>query len=357
MRRSLVKLGGLVLALTCTSLAAGAVTASSSNAVLSKQLAAATLTGDGSTFQLNYTQAIISGFKQRQPLVTVKYEGIGSTRGLDDFANQRVDFAGTDTPFTPESAAAAKGGPFFYFPMVVAPLNVSYNVPGVSNLQLSPDTIAWIFQGLIKTWDSALIKQDNPNVSLPSIPIIVAHRADGSGTTQNFTRFLTEAAPVTWALGTGATIQWPVDSQGGAGDAGVAQIVKTTVGAIGYVDYADAHALGLSSALIKNATGNYVAPSAESATSALVGVLVNPDLTFDPINAPGPDAYPITVPTWLVVYRCQADPRKAAALKAMLRFAYSGGQQLADDIGYVPLAPRVLRGAKAQIKDIAEAPC
>ena len=357
MRRSLVKLGGLVLALTCTSLAVGAVSAFSSSAVPRKQLAAATLTGDGSTFQLNYTQAIIGGFKQRQPLVTVKYEGIGSTRGLDDFANQRVDFAGTDIPFTPESAAAAKGGAFFYFPMVVAPLNVTYNIPGVSDLQLSPDTIAGIFQGLITTWDSPVIKQDNPTLSLPNIPVVVAHRADGSGTTQNFTRFLSEAAPATWALGTGATIHWPVDSQGGAGDVGVAQIVKTTPGAIGYVDYSDAHALELASASIKNAGGSYVAPSSESAGASLAGVLVNPDLTFDPINSPDPGAYPITTPTWLVVYRCQPDPKKAAALRAMLRFAYSLGQQLADGIGYVPLAPRVTRSAKDQITDIIAAPC
>ena len=143
----------------------------------------------------------------------------------------------------------------------------------------------------------------------------------------------------------------------GAGDAGVAQIVKTTVGAIGYVGYVDAHAFMLSSASIKNATGNYVAPSPESAAAALVGVLVNPDLTFDPINATDPDAYPITAPTWLVVSRCQADPRKAAALKAMLRFAYSEGPQLADDIGYTPLARPFLRSAKAQINDIAAAPC
>ena len=341
MRRSLVKLGGLVLALTCTSVAAGAVTAPSSNAVRGKQLAATTLTGDGSTFQLNYTQAVISGFKQLQPLVTVKYEGIGSTRGLDDFANQRVDFAGTDTPFTPEAAAAAKGGTFFYFPTVVAPLNVSYNIPGVSNLQLSPDTIAWIFQGLIKTWDSSLIKQENPTLSLPNIPIIVAHRADGSGTTQNFTRFLTEAAPATWALGTGATIHWPVDSQGGAGDVGVAQIVKTTVGAIGYVDYSDAHALGLSDRVDQERRWQL--------RGAVVGIgrcgarrragESRSDLRSDQFGRPGcvSDHYSDMARRLSMSGRSAKRPRPS---RRCCRFAYSAGQQLADGIGYVPLAPR-----------------
>ena len=128
---------------------------------------------------------------------------------------------------------------------MVAPVSVAYNVPGVSDLQLSPDTIAEIFQGEITTWDSPAIKQENSGVSLPNLPITVAHRADGSGTTENFTRFLTEAAPAVWTLGSGTTIVWPIHSQGGAGNLGVAQIVETTEGAVSYVDYPDAHALEL----------------------------------------------------------------------------------------------------------------
>ena len=357
MRRARVKLAGLVATLVCITLVSAVVDASESQAVSRGKLPAVTLNGDGSTFQLNYTQAVISAFKERQPLVTVNYQGVGSARGLDDFANQRVDFAGSDTPFTSESAAAAKGGSFLYFPTVAAPIAVSYNLPGISDLKLSPDTIAEIFQGEIKTWDSAPIAVENPNLSLPSIPIVVAHRADGSGTTQNFTRFLTEAAPATWALGSGATVNWPADSQGGAGNFGVAQIVLTTKGGIGYVDYADASALVLQNAAIKNAAGRYISPSLESAAAALANVLVNRDLTLDPINAAEPDAYPITAATWLLVYRCQPDPRKAAALRALLRFTYTAGQQPPEDIGFVTLGERFVRPARAQIREIVNAPC
>ena len=244
MRRSIVKLGGLVAALVCTAVVNAAATVPS-GPVHGKKLAATTITGDGSTFQLNYTQAIIGQFRQRQPKVMVSYEGVGSPRGLDDLANRRVDFAGTDVPFGRDSAPSGNGHDFLYFPLVVAPISIAYNVPGVSDLQLSPDTIAEIFQGEITTWDTPAIKQENSGASLPDMPIVVAHRADGSGTTANFTRFLTGAAPAVWTLRSGATIAWPIHSQAGAGNLGVAQIVKTTEGAVSYVDDPDAHALDL----------------------------------------------------------------------------------------------------------------
>jgi phosphate transport system substrate-binding protein len=357
MRRSIVKLVGLVTALVCTGVVSAAAITVPSEPVHGKRLAAITITGDGSTFQLNYTQAIIGEFRQRQPKVTVSYEAVGSPRGLDDLANRRVDFAGSDIPFGRESARVGNGHEFLYFPLAVAPISVAYNVPGVSDLQLSPDTIAQIFEGEITTWDAPSIKQENSGVSLPNTPIIVVHRADDSGTTENFTRFLMEAAPAVWTLGSGTTIAWPIHSQAGAGNLGVAQIVSTTEGAVAYLDYPDAHALDLTSASIKNSAGKYVAASSDGAGAALAGALVNGDLTFDPIGSPVPDAYPITAPTWLVVERCQSDPGKAAALRAMLRFAYSAGPQLADDVGYVPLDELILRLAKAQVRQIVAMPC
>jgi phosphate transport system substrate-binding protein len=357
MRRSIVKLGGLVAALVCAAVVNAAATTVPSEPVHGKKLPATTITGDGSTFQLNYTQGIISEFRQRQPKVTVSYEGVGSTQGLDDLAKGRVDFAGSDIPFRRDSVPAGNGHDFLYFPLVVAPISIAYNVPGVSDLQLSPDTIAEIFQGEITSWDSPSIKQENSGVSLPNTPIIVVHRADGSGTTENFTRFLMQAAPAAWTLRSGATLAWPIHSQAGAGNLGVAQIVATTEGAVTYLDYPDAHALDLTSASIKNSAGKYIAASPSGAGAALTGVLVNGDLTFDPIGSLVPDAYPITAPTWLVVERCQSDPGKAAALRAMLRFTYSAGAQLADDAGYVPLDNRILRLAKAQVRQIVAMPC
>ena len=353
MGRSRRALRGLSVAtLVCSVIAGGQHAALAVVGAPTKTLARTTLHGSGSTFQLNYTQAAIGAFMQRKPAVTVRYAGIGSPRAVDDFANRKVDFAGIDRALTPEAVASVTGGPYSYFPLVVAPITLAYNVPNVSGLRLSADTIAQIFQGDITRWDAPAIKAENPDLTLPSLPISVAHRSERSGTTQNFTSFLVRAAPFRWTLGSGSTVRWPPNSPGGAGNFGVAQIVKTTPGAIGYVDYANAQALLLEVASVKNANGEYVAPSLESASAALAATPVNDDLTFDPIDASGPDAYPITAGSWLVAYRHQTDPRKAAALKALLRFLYAGGQSLAESVDYAALPARLVRLSRAQIDDI-----
>ena len=114
--------------------------------------------------------------------------------------NGVVDFAGTDSAYKPRDPQPAE--PVLNFPTVGAPITMSYNLSGVDKLQLSADTIAGIFQGTIKTWDDSAIKADNPGATLPSTAITVAHRSDGSGTTANFTKYLTKAAPTSWKLGT-----------------------------------------------------------------------------------------------------------------------------------------------------------
>ncbi len=177
---------------------------------------------------------------------------------------------------------------------------MAYNLSGVSNLKLSPATIAGIFSGKIKTWNDPAIKADNSGVSLPSTPITLAVRSDSSGTTQNFTEFLVDAAPSAWTLGSGSTIKWPSSARAGTGNPGVAQIVKSTPGAIGYVDYATAKASSLSFASVKNKDGSFVAPSAASASAAATSVTLKPDLTFAAVWQRGrqrlPDHLPVLGP-------------------------------------------------------------
>jgi phosphate transport system substrate-binding protein len=315
-------------------------------------LAATTLDGEGSTLQLHYTQAVISAFKRHHPAVRITYQGLGSPRGLDDLTAGRIDFAGTDRTDLAPAGANVVDNPLLYFPLAAAPIVVAYNVPGVGGLHLSAGTIAEIFQGQITTWDDPAIQAENPDASLPTLPVIVAHRSDGSATTENFAAFLAAAAPTLWTGGTGTTVQWPVGSQGGAGNSGVAQIVKTAIGAVGYVDFPDAKALGLAFASVENAVGTFVAPSADAAAAALDGLPIAADLTFDPINAIGKDAYPITAPTWLVVATRQPDHAKSSALKALLRFVYADGQQIAASTMYAPLPKPIVRSARAQIRAI-----
>ncbi len=316
------------------------------------QGSSATLNGSGSTFQQPYNEEVIGAFKQKDSNVTINYSGGGSGKGRQDFADQVVDFAGTDAPYSATDAAGVKGGTFFYFPTVAAPITVSYNLSGVKKLQLSPATLAKIFQADIKTWDDPAIKTDNPGVKLPSTAITVAHRADSSGTTQNFTGFLTAAAPGVWTLGSGSTVSWPADQQSGQGNPGVGQIVKSTDGAIGYVDFSDAKALKLKFASVKNKDGKFVAPTVKATTAAVEKAQVNQDLTYNPLNAAGKTAYPIASPTWILAYQNQSDSAKASAIKSFLNFIYGDGQKLASGVDYAPLPKDLLAKAKAQVKQL-----
>jgi phosphate transport system substrate-binding protein len=312
----------------------------------------ATLNGSGSTFQQPYNEAVIGAFKQKNPNVTINYAGGGSGKGRQDFSDQVVDFAGTDAPYSAADAANVKGGKYFYFPTVAGPITVSYNLSGVKKLQLSAETLAKIFQGDIKTWDDAAIKADNPGVKLPSTAITVVHRSDSSGTTQNFTGFLAAAAPTAWTLGTGSTVSWPADQQSGQGNPGVGQIVKSTDGAIGYVDFSDAKALKLKFASVKNKAGKFVAPTVKATTAAVDKAQVNADLTYNPLNAAGSTAYPIASPTWILVYQNYSDAAKTTAIKNFLNYIYGNGQKAASQVDYAPLPKNLLDKAKAQVKQV-----
>ena len=311
-----------------------------------------TLNGSGSTLQLVYQQAAIAAYKSVQSGITVNYGGGGSGKGRTDLASGVVQFAGSDSPIPAKETANFKGKTVLYYPILIAPITVSYNLSGVSNLKLSGPTIAGIFSGKIKTWNDAAIKADNSGVSLPSTPITIAHRSDSSGTTANFTQFLVEAGGSAWTLGAGSVVNWPANSRGGSGNAGVSQIVKSTPGAVGYVDYADAKASGLVYASIKNKDGQYVAPSISSASAAASQATVKPDLTFSAIWAPGASSYPITAQSWVLVYQTQFDANTTKLLQAYIGYLVGDGQQLLSNLGYAPLPANIDQQAKADLSKI-----
>ena len=311
-----------------------------------------TLNGSGSTLQLVYQQAAIAAFKSVQSGMTVNYGGGGSGKGRTDLASGVVQFAGSDSPIPDKEAANFKGKTVLYYPILIAPITVSYNLSGVSNLKLSGPTIAGIFSGKIKTWNDPAIKADNSGVSLPSTPITIAHRSDSSGTTANFSQFLVEAGGSAWTLGSSSVINWPASSRGGSGNAGVSQIVKSTPGAIGYVDYADAKASGLVFASIKNKDGQYVAPSTTAASAAASQASVKPDLTFSAIWAPGATSYPITAQSWVLVYQTQSDANTAKLLQAYIGYLVGDGQQLLTNLGYAPLPANIDQMAKSDLSKL-----
>jgi phosphate transport system substrate-binding protein len=328
-------------------------TTASGGGVGATKLAATTLNGSGATFPKAFYDAAIDGFKEAQPAVTVNYGGGGSGKGRTDLQGGLVDFAGSDGLVKDEDKPKFKGE-LLYIPTVAAPITVSYNLSGVTDLTLDGETTAKIFQREVKSWDDPAIKALNPTAKLPSTAIVVAHRSDGSGTTENFTKYLVKAAP-SWKLKSGSTVEWPADTQAGNGNAGVAQIVKTQAGAIGYVDLADANTQKLTYAKLRNRSGAAVEPTLEAVTKALDGVELKPDLTYDPLDSSTPEAYPIAAPTWMLAYRSQPDRAKGEALKAFLTYLVGDGQKLAKENDYATLPPAFAEKAKAAIASIVVA--
>jgi phosphate transport system substrate-binding protein len=336
-----------------SSTSAGTSSSSTASASSSANLSG-TLNGSGSTFQTVFQQSAIAAFRSVDSGITVNYGAGGSGKGRTDLASGVVNFAGSDSPIPAADVPLFKGKTVLYFPVIIGPITMAYNLSGVSNLKLSPTVIANIFQGKITKWNDPAIASLNSGVSLPSTPITIAVRSDSSGTTQNFTLFLKDAVPSVWTLGSSSTIKWPSTARAGAGNPGVAQIVKSTAGAIGYVDYATAKAAGLSFASVQNKSGAYIAPSPTSASAAADSATVATNLTFAAAWAPGATAYPITYQSWDLVYAKQPNANDVALLKAWIGYLLSptGGQSLLGGLGYAPLPSSLDQMAVAQLSQI-----
>jgi phosphate transport system substrate-binding protein len=265
-----------------------------------------------------------------------------------------VLFAGSDSAIpASEQSKVPAGKTVLYFPVQFGPIAIAYNLSGVTGLKLDPSVLASIFQGTIKTWNDPAIKALNPGLSLPSTTITLAVRSDGSGTTANFSQYLVDAAASAWKLGTGSTIKWPSTAHAGNGGSGLAQIVKATPGAIGYVDFSTATASSLSTASIKNSAGDYVAPSPAGATAAATHVTPKANLTFSTVDEPGAASYPITYQSWDLVYKVQPNANDAALLKAYLGYLLgSSGQALLTPLNLAPLPASIDSAATAQLSQI-----
>jgi phosphate transport system substrate-binding protein len=327
--------------------------ASSSAAASAGASASGTINAAGSTFQTNFQQAAISGFKSVDPGVTVNYGGGGSGAGRTALYSNTVLFAGSDSPIpAAEKSKVPAGKTVLYFPVQVGPIAMAYNLSGVTGLKLDATTLAGIFQGTIKTWNDPAIKALNPGASLPSTPITIVVRSDSSGTTANFSQYLVDAAGSAWKLGTASTISFPKTAHAANGGSGVAQAIKATSGSIGYVDYSTATASGLSSATVKNKAGDYVAPSPTSAAAAASQVTPSADLTFLTVDQAGAGSYPITYQSWDLVYAEQPNANDAALLKAYLGYLLGAGQQLLTPLNLSPLPSSIDQSAVAQLSKI-----
>jgi phosphate transport system substrate-binding protein len=340
------------LALFSAACSSSGNSSSSSGGGSSSSSLSGTLNASGSTFQLTFQQAAIQAYKSVEPSITVNYGGGGSGKGRTDLASGTVQFAGSDSPIPSDETSNFKGKTVLYFPVITGPITMSYNLSGVTNLKLTPTLIANIFQAKITKWNDPAIAKVNPGVKLPSTAITIARRSDSSGTTANFSLFLQDAVPTVWKLGTSSTINWPASSRGGDGNGGVAQIVKSTPGAIGYVDFADAKASGLSFASVQNKDGSFVAPSTTSASAAAGQATVASNLTFAAVWQAGATSYPITYQSWVLVFQKQSSASTAKLLKAYIGYLLGDGQKLLPSLNYAPLPSNIDQQAKAQLSKI-----
>jgi phosphate transport system substrate-binding protein len=360
-RKQVTMVGGAFVAMalslaacssSSSSPSSGSSSPSGSGSSSSSTAVSGTLNGSGSSFQATFQQAAIQAFRSVQSGMTVNYNSVGSGTGRSNLAAGTVNYAGSDSPIPAKEQANFKGKTVLYFPVLIGPITMSYNLSGVTSLKLDPTLIAKMFQGQITKWNDPAIAADNPGVSLPSTPITIAVRSDSSGTTQNFSLFLQTAAPSVWKLGSSSTIKWPSTARAGAQNTGVASIIKSTPGAIGYVDYTDAKASGLTYASVKNKVGDYVAPSTAGASASAAGVSVASNLTFHAVWGSGATAYPITYQTWDLVYAKQPNANDAALLKAYLGYLLGAGQQLLSSLNYAALPTNIDSMAKAQLSQI-----
>jgi phosphate transport system substrate-binding protein len=309
------------------------------------------LQGAGATFPYPLYSKWISEYNKKNPGVKIDYQSIGSGGGIKQITEKTVDFGASDAPMKDDQLAAAPG--ILHIPTVLGAVVVIYNLPEVKEpLKLDGPTLADIFLGNVKKWDDAKIKALNPGTALPSTDIASVHRSEGSGTTAIFVDYLSKVSPE-WKekVGSGTSVNWP-GGIGGKGNEGVSGAVKQQPGAIGYVELIYAKQNSLTYASVKNAAGEFVAPSLESVTAAGAGVAktIPDDLRVSITNAEGAGAYPIAGFTYFLVYKDQADEAKGKALADFIWWALNDGEGMAKDLVYSPLPPEVLAKAQAKVK-------
>ena len=294
------------------------------------------VTGAGATFPAPIYSKWFTQYSAAHPGVEINYQAIGSGGGIQQVTNGTVDFGASDMPMKDDQLAAAKVK-VIHIPTVLGAVVPIFNVPGVSDLRLSPDVLADIFLAKITTWNDPRIAKDNPGVNLPGDKITVVHRSDGSGTSFIFTDYLSKVSPE-WKLGpgSGTAVYWPT-GVGGKGNEGVAAQVRQLSGAIGYVELIYALQNNIDFAAVRNKAGNWVKGSIDGVTAAAATAKIPADYRVSITDAPGPNAYPISSFTYLLIPAHPADASKEKVIKDMLSWIVNSGESEASGLSYAPL--------------------
>lgn len=321
---------------------------------------AADISGAGATFPYPVYGKWADAYK-KETGIAMNYQSIGSGGGIKQIKAKTVTFGASDAPLTGEDLDASG---LAQFPMVMGGIVPVVNLEGIKpgEIVLDGPTVAKIFLGEITKWDDPTIKKLNEGVSLPSSAIAVVHRSDGSGTTFNFTYYLS-AVSDDWKtkVGTEKAVEWPVGI-GAKGNEGVANNVGNTKGSIGYVEYAYALQSKLTHTKMVNKDGKTVEPTAASfaAAAAHADWASQPGFGVILANQPGDDSWPMTAATWILIYKNPSDPAATAEALKFFAWAYKSGTKMAEELGYVPMPENVVSAVEkmwsADIKDSSGKP-
>jgi len=298
------------------------------------------LIGAGSTFVYPIMSRWVAAFQSTHSGVQINYQSIGSGGGIQQLKKGLVDFGASDAALDDQQLKEMP--PLVQVPESAGPVCITYNLPSLKNpLKLSAGSLLGIFLGKIKNWQEPAIRKDNPGVTFPNAPVIVAHRSDGSGTTNIFTTYLAKISPL-WEkqVGKGIAVSWPV-GLGGKGSEGVTGVVKQMPGGIGYVELTYAKENNLSVAEVRNQAGNWVQPSAAGTTVAInafsdeLAKDVRTPIVDPPASAQ--DAYPIAGLTFLLIPKESKNPDQAKLLKQFVEYVVTQGQDQAESLFYAKL--------------------
>src|SRR6201996_8707704 len=320
------------------------------------------IAGAGSTAQEAAQKAWIAEFENANGGATLSYDGVGSGGGREQFISGGVAFAGSDTPLSEDEGELGKAvkrcepGELVEVPNYISPIAIVYNLPGVEELKLDPELLAQIFNQEIENWNDPAIAKDNPDVELPDLRIVPVNRSDESGTTENFTDYLSQVAPSVWTHEVSG--EWPVKGgEAASGTSGVIEAVSAGEGAIGYADASQAGELG--KALIK--VGNtWAEPSPEAAAKVLDLSKEDPELEGNQKNViafeidrntEASGVYPIILVSSLIGCTKYKSPSEAALVKAYFEYATSPeGQELsAEAAGAAPLSAELSKKVAAAV--------
>jgi phosphate transport system substrate-binding protein len=322
--------------------------------------AAADISGAGATFPYPIYAKWADTYK-KETGVGLNYQSIGSGGGIKQIQAKTVVFGATDAPLS--GADLEKSG-LVQFPMVMGGIVPVLNLDGVApgSLVLDGPTVAKIFLGQVKSWDDAAIKALNPGATLPKQAIVVVHRSDGSGTTFNFTNYLSKVSP-DWKskVGEAQAVEWPV-GVGAKGNEGVAANVAQTKGAIGYVEYAYAKQNKLTFTRMINAAGKTVSPVSESFQAAAANADWNSVPGYGVIlsNQPGDQSWPMTAATFILIHKQPSDAAGATEALKFFAWAYANGGKAAEELDFVPMPAAVVTAVEGvwakEIKDASGKP-